>query len=230
MPNPPFVLTTESEALFAAYCATRDYPCVRIDPSQNTRRPDFEVTTGGHAVLVEVKEFTANGDDREAARSFRERGEVSGTFDGMRIRRAIEDAAGQLRMARATPQPAVVVLYDNIVSEGTRPYLRNYVFNSTQVEWGMYGEHVAVFEVPPQGRPIDRGDKRGGNRQMTPDRRTYISAAVVLCEGQDGPYVLVFHNFFATTKLPRSAFSGADDCHFRNPTDPLMGPVGWVEF
>jgi hypothetical protein len=221
---------TQSEALFAAYCQKRGYDVVRIETLPNVRRPDFEVTTGGHAVLAEVKEFTANDDDRAAARSLRDRGEVSATFDGMRIRRAIEDAAGQLRMARATSQPAVVVLYDNIVSEGTRPYLRNYVFNSTQLEWGMYGEHVAVFEVPQQGRPIDCGDKRGGNRQMTPDRRTYISAALVLCEDRDGPYVLVFHNFFATTKLPRSAFSGTDDCHFRNPSDPLMGPVGWLEF
>jgi len=37
-----------------------------------------------------------------------------------------------------TAQPAVLVLHDNIVVDGVRPYILNYVFNPTLLEWGMY--------------------------------------------------------------------------------------------
>jgi len=223
-------MTTLSESLFIAYCGQRGYACERIEEAQTERRADFEVVTGDTTVLVEIKEFTPNPEDREQARSMRERGEAGGTFDGLRIRGAIEKAAGQLRRARTTAQPAVLLLHDNIVVDGVRPYMVNYVFNPTLLEWGMYGDHVAVFEVPAHGRAIDCGDKRGGNRQLMPDARNYISAVLLLTRGTDGPYVWAFHNFFAKTKLPRSAFSGPGDRHFRNPSDPLTGPVGWENF
>jgi len=56
------------------------------DRRRASAAPTSEVVTAGTSVLVEIKEFTPNSEDREQARSMRECGEAGGVFDGPRIR------------------------------------------------------------------------------------------------------------------------------------------------
>jgi hypothetical protein len=216
----------KSEIDFAQYCASRGYDCRQLEVNGRPV-PDFEVLASGARIVAEIKEFRANAHDREQARELMQHGISGGEFDGRRVRRAIEEAAPQLRTFASENVPLLVVLYDNIVVNGTRPYGRCPYFDPTQIEWGMYGQHVAEFDVPPRGKPIWLGDRRGGNRELTQDTRAYISAVAVLAE--QGEFAWFYHNYFARITLSRKHFGDERDRHFHNPSDPLANLAGWAE-
>jgi len=153
---------------------------------------------------------------------------LSQALDGRRVRRAIEDAAPQLKKFRDEHIPTVVFLYDNIVVNGIRPYPRSPYFNPQQIEWGMYGQHAVDYEVPVLGSPIYLSDRRGGNRELTNEQRTYVSAVAVLAEG--GESARYYHNYFATVQLSRAVLDDERDRHFHNPSHPLeTAAAGWAE-
>jgi hypothetical protein len=73
-------------------------------------------------------------------------------------------------------------------------------------------------------------DGRGGKRQMTKDERKYISAVAVLYKDNDAaPYIVTYHNFFASEPLPFDVFAGTRDKHFVKPSHPNQTPQEWIE-
>jgi len=221
------VVRTTSELAFESYCASRGYAVQRIRTG-GVPTPDFEARVNNSRVIFEIKELTPNRHDIEQAHEFRTRGTTGGSLDGSRVRGVIHSAARQLKCFRDERIPTVLVLYDNIVVDGIRPYrARCPYFDPTQIEWAMYGRHVAEFQLPLRGDPIWLGDRRGGKRQLTGESRTYISAVAVLAER--GEYAWFFHNYFATVPLSRALLNDERDRHFHNPSHPLKHLAGWVE-
>lgn len=189
--------------------------------------PDFEVTVRGARIIAEIKELTPNAHDREQARESAAGRAAGGFFDGRRLRDAVSKAAGQLKTFRDEGLPSIVVFYDNIVVNGVRPYPRCPYFDPTQIEWAMYGQHVADYHVPLHGDPIPLGDRRGGKRVLTERNRLYVSAVAILSEF--GEYAWFFHNYFAAVPLSRAVFHDDRDRHFHNPSNPLQSLAGWDE-
>lgn len=220
-------IQTVSERAFQAYCASRGYS-VREIPRGGTPTPDFEVAIGQSRLLVEIKEFKPNDHDIAQAEEIRLHGTFGGVLDGSRLADAISKAASQLKDYGDEQTPTLVVLYDNIAVGGVKVYpTRCPYFDPTQIEWAMYGTHVVEFKVPPRGKPEYIQDRRGGNRKLTQDNRTWVSAVAILWER--GEFAWFFHNYFAAVPLSRALLDDERDRHFHNPSDPLQTLAGWKE-
>jgi hypothetical protein len=117
---------TRSEELFEQYCARLGYNCVKI-PTGSDRSPDYSVRAGDCDVIVEIKELSANDEDRRVTRELRERAWAScyGGRPGSRVFEHIHEAAGQLAKFRGKGRPCLVLFYDNIVVDGERPAIPN---------------------------------------------------------------------------------------------------------
>ncbi|HEY2093451.1 MAG TPA: hypothetical protein VGJ81_16360 [Thermoanaerobaculia bacterium] len=140
----------------------------------------------------------------------------------------IKKSARQLRAYRESGLPTVVVLYDNKIVDGVRPYPRCPYFDRQQIEWAMYGRHVADFQVPIHGEAIHLADRRGGNRQLTDRQRRCLSGLAILSERGESAWF--YHNYFAAIPLLRAVLRDERDRHFHNPRHPHQHPVaGWSE-
>ena len=61
-------MSTVSEQYFLDYCRARRYKVKRITPKDKAGRfPDYETTTPTGSVIVEIKEFTPNDEDKAFA-------------------------------------------------------------------------------------------------------------------------------------------------------------------
>ena len=221
-------MATKSEQLFQACCENRGYEARVISPG-GSKSADFEVASGPIRFIAEVKQLDLGPDDRTRLRELRTVGHTGGTLKPSRVRRAIAEAADQLKEYRSRRIPLLVVMYDNIIISGERPLIRNYLFQPTQLEWAMYGLHVVRLNVSGSGDVTYAGDHRGGGRHFQSEDREYVSAVSVMTDDHSGINLNVFHNFLAEHPFPCSFFSGANDHHFRNPSNPLREIVGWAE-
>lgn len=61
--------------------------------------------------------------------------------------------------------------------------------------------------------------------------RQIVSAVIVLYEQreEEALFSLIYHNYWASTSLPRKAFNGRNDIHFAKSTDPDAQPNKWVQ-
>ena len=226
-------MKTKSEVLFSQYCESVHYVCKEIPAgSQHGKTADYEVLAGNSRIVVEIKELTPDSEDKRQARELIERGWTSGGGrPGSRVQTAIKRAAPQLKKYRRLGIPLVLVLYDNIVVNGTRPHARNGLLESSFIDFAMYGLQTEFFKKISlaQGFVLEHsGSGRGGKRQTTETERTYMSAVCVLYENDPGPpFLYTYHNFFAEVRLPFHIFSGPEDQHFRKPGSPDKTPQEW---
>ena len=67
----------------------------------------------------------------------------------------------------------------------------------------MYGLHEVVFtrSHSPVAQVLSVSRRLGGSRRLTPEHNTTLSAVVVLFEGPEGPYLVVYHNRFASNPI-----------------------------
>lgn len=193
-------IRTESEILFEKFCRETGIPFTPISPEPRAgrRTPDYELHVQEPAILAEVKQIDSNPEDKELLRRLQENGsyEFQG-LPGKRVRRKIRDAASQLK-ARAKPgQPTLLVVYNNV------DVLRVFTGPDSMMS-AMYGVHEVVFTTicDPAGRQRRVSRRLGRNRQLTPQHNTTISAVAVLFEGPEGPYLVVYHNRFASNPIP----------------------------
>ena len=92
-------VSTVSERQFLNYCRARRYKAKRITPKDKAGRfPDYEVTTAAGSVILEIKEFTPNDEDKAFAAAMETEGKASfcNRSIGRRVRKAIIDSAPQL--------------------------------------------------------------------------------------------------------------------------------------
>jgi len=216
---------TSSEELFEDVCGQIGIPCTRV-AEEKSRRPDYEVEFAGKRVIVEVKQFDPN-DEEAAAICRKEDGGVGGicTKPGDRIRKAIHSAAPQLRALSKGERPAMLVVYNNVLSRRlhTDPY---------DVATAMQGLDVVPVLVPkdPSISPEFQETRSGPGKKMTPDANTTISAVGVLLRNpEDAPHLEIFHNRHARNPLEPEWLRDQRVRHFRLPDSAESSLDGWEE-
>jgi hypothetical protein len=188
-------------------------------------------------LIVEVKEIQANPSDKNVVRVIHERRvEVFGDEPGRRIRGHIEQAEKQLRRYEAERVPCLVVLYDNIVVNGFRPYLPGgFMVDMSNplypyhIDVGMYGLQSVQLRLHQDGQSECVGDVRGGKRTLRAGHQDNISAVATLHDYDEnyGLFLIVYHNFFAKNPLPKALFAHAKDKQLEKPGDPETSPGQW---
>lgn len=217
---------TDSELLFGELCSacSIEYERVAEATVQGERRPDFTIRLSGHAVVVEIKQFDPNDDELRAHQALM-RGEVvvSGTTPGDRVRKAIQSAAPQLRSLSRGELPAMLVVYNNVLSsrQHTDPYA---------IATAMNGLDVVPVLVPmdPSISPVFQDVRSGPKRKMTENANTTISAVGVLVRDENGqPFLHAYHNRFARHPISPEWARHARISHWRAPSDLTSSLVPW---
>lgn len=180
---------TVSESMFEDFCACAGIACTAIDTAE-TRRPDYEIESGGHRIVIEIKQFDPNEDEAASNRSFAGDG-VGGTIiiPGDRIRKAIHSAAPQLKAISRGERPAMLVVYNN---SGAMQHTHSY-----SVATAMHGLDEVPVLVPkdPSISPRFLDARSGRGKKMTANANTTISAIGVLRTAfDDTPILCVHHN------------------------------------
>ena len=217
----------ESEELFCRFGKSQGWRVERIDEhsvAQGSKVPDFLVRLGdGAGIVVEVKQFDPNPEEREAAQG---RGSgVLGGKPGQRLRQVITKANNQLK-ALGRSDPGMVVVYNRTpCSLHDDPYA---------VLTAMRGLDVIEYYVPSDpGSPIVPVRERPGpGKKLTPEMNTSVSCIAVLREffdgvaipfglsGPDPEYALaVYHNPFAKHPLDPRRLVGSRVTHYRMKED-----------
>ena len=234
----PLKAKERSKEFFRRYCELREYKCSRIEKSnqQGVRTPDLEMSADGVRVIAEAKDLNANDEDIRCWREERQGNTiVHGREPGKRARSLIESARGQLRPHAEAGVPSIVVLYDNILIDGTRAYPSHpslsFPFSpltSTDIDVALYGLWQANVRLHPGGQTESLGDTRSRWRLM--HDRQVISAVLVLYghPAKDDLFVFAYHNFWAGAPLPRNIFNGEDDRHFAKASNPDTRPERWT--
>jgi len=217
---------TESEELFFRFGKSQGWRVERIDEhsvAQGSKVPDFVVGLGdGSGIVVEVKQFDPNREEREAAQG---RGSgVLGGKPGQRLRQVISKANKQLK-ARGPSDPGMLVVYNRTpctLHDGHYAVLT-----------AMRGLDVIEYYVPTdQGSPIPIRERPGPGKKLTPKMNTSVSCIAVLRELFDGvpvPFGLagpdpehdlaVYHNPFAKHPLDPSLLVSSHVTHYRMKDD-----------
>lgn len=222
---------TASERLFLAYCALRGYEAKRIgSPTDGGRFADYELFVSGARIIAEIKELQPNPDDVRLAQATQEnRIEVFHEHPGRRVRTHIEDAERQLRRYEEDKVPCLVVLYENIVVNGFRLHPPNWCLSSYQIDVGMYGLQTVNLRLHSDGRTESLGDTRGGKRTLRHEHRDNVSAVAALCDyaPDHGLFLIIYHNYYAQTPLPKTLFAHPKDFQLRKPDHPEICPGAW---
>ncbi len=190
---------TESEARFEQFCAAQAIRFVRIETG-SLRTPDYDIYVGGETIVVEVKEFEANDDDKMAAQEFEARGTaIWGTGGaGGRIRSKIDAAKRQIEARARGLFPSLLVLYD------TRPEPIRGV-SSYEILVAMYGWETIPLGLPdnPDGAVTFAKHRFGKGAKLRKDVHTYISGIAVLSENDGNALRLgIYVNDNADKPLP----------------------------
>jgi len=217
---------TQSEELFCRFCKSQGWQVERIDEhsvAHGSKVPDFLLRSGeGAGIVVEVKQFDPNPEEREAAQG---RGSgVLGGKPGQRLRQVITKANKQLK-ALGQSGPGMVVVYNR-----TPCSLHD---DHYAVLTAMRGIDVIEYYVPrDQGSPIPIRERPGPGKKLTREMNTSVSCIAVLRELFDGvpvPFGLggpdpehdlaVYHNRFAKHPLDPSCLVGSRVTHYRMSED-----------
>ena len=214
------------------YCEAQLYTVEKIQKRAD-RTPDFRVVTAHGAIIAEVKEACANGEDERIATHLKQRRKAASWWDrpGKRVRAMIGKANGQTRSSLAEGLPCVVILYDNVIVGGDRPRGQNYFFTGLDIAIGMYGQLKTAVMFSGNAITGTRNEL-GGDRTLRFNKEKQISAVCVLTDGTGTPlpFMRVYHNSYAARPLPREIFCGAHDKHMKNPGDNWLFENSWVEF
>ena len=222
-----FVSSTKSEALFTSFCRSLGYTLYPI-PVQETQTPDFMVRAPAGDFFAEVKQLDPNPQDLVLLAQAK-RGEavfVSLNLGG-RARGLIEKAADQLRSVKQEGLPGLIILYDNIrldggINLGPGP------LTSDHISAALFGDWVVDVKIDNcSGRIIESIDRHGPHETVTLDRKTYVSAVIVLCDDCGPLTAQVYHNPFAAVALPEQFFEGHSCHHFKVPREEAKRPQSW---
>ncbi len=216
---------TESELLFEAFCRRGGIRYKRVPQAKTAgeQSPDYVVWLGSQEVIVEVKQFDPNAQEKRAAAAMA-RGEVvvlGPKRPGDRVWSAIHGAAPQLKARSQGRLPTMVVVYNNTVcSLHTKP---------EAMSFAMDGIEVVPVVVPhdPDQRPTFGQSRSGPKKMLTPQHNTTISAVGVLCfDWNDTPVLLVYHNRHARHGIDSKAVHASLQ-HYRRPRGVTSGLDAW---
>lgn len=223
---------TESEELFCRFGKSQGWRVERIDEhsvARGSKVPDFVVRLGdGSGIVVEVKQFDPNPEEREAAQG---RGSgVLGGKPGQRLRQVITKANKQLK-ALGRSDPGMVILYNRTpCSLHDDPYA---------ILTAMRGMDVVRVPLDPSAGPgslVRFGSyQQGPGAKLNPERNTSVSCIAVLRElfggvpvpfGLGGPDpehdLAVYHNPFAKHPLDPNRLVSSRVTHYRMKEDQSL--------
>lgn len=204
---------TVSERLFERYCNDNDIKYKRIEASSisNKKEPDYEIQTVTELVIVEVKQFDPNEEEKKLYKQLRERGytDAYGREPGAKVRLKIQAGAKQLKARSKGKLPALLVLYNNvpISHRGVDPY---------EIKTAMYGIEKIDLSVDPDANRVSLTERGfGPKRKMTPSSNTSLSAVGALYGSPNSELsLIVFHNIHAVKPLDWHSFQGPRIRHF----------------
>lgn len=190
-------MKTFSEQLFEEYCANARLTCNRV-PEEAGKTPDYELVIETQRIIVEVKEFDRNEDEKESDRLLKQRGygKVLSYTPGERVRQKIAAASSQIKARTQSMYPGLLVLLNSGYGHADPYHIRT----------AMYGLERVHIAVPPltasDFTPHATGMSYGPRRRMTENANTSISGIGVLATpGPDDVRLLVFHNKYAAIPL-----------------------------
>lgn len=204
---------TVPERLFERFCNDNDIKYKRIEASSisNMKSPDYEIQTVTEHVIVEVKQFDPNEEEKRLYKQLRERGytDVYGGEPGAKARLKIQAGAKQLKARSQGKLPALLVLYNNvpICHRGVDPY---------EIKTAMYGIEKIDLSVDSDSNRVSLTDRGfGPKRKMTPSSNTSLSAVGVLYGSSNSELsLIVFHNIHAVKPLDWHYLQGPRIRHF----------------
>ncbi len=139
---------TQSEQWFEEFCNSVGLKFERIEEGE-LKTPDYFLDVDNQKIIVEVKEFARNKEERESDRLLEERGygEALSNTPGDRVRKKISGASAQIKERTQGIYPSILVLCDirhgcGQVTGHVDPY---------NIRVGMYGleqVHIAVPQDP----------------------------------------------------------------------------------
>lgn len=202
---------TISEILFERFCRREGLSCTRLEPCEvlGMKSPDYQIDSPSGPVIVEVKQFDPNAEDKRNAELLEERGhgEAIGGEPGARARMKIQAGVKQLKARSQGQTPTILVPYNNVPfnSRGTDPY---------EIKTAMYGlEKIGLAVAKTNVSVVDRGF--GPKRKVTPSSNTSLSAVAALyARSCHDLKLVVFHNIYAAAPLAWRDLSGPRIVHF----------------
>ena len=204
---------TISEKSFEVFCETNNLVYKRIEISlvPGTKVPDYELYTETGLIVVEIKQFNPNEEEKRLQKQLEKRGrtEIYGKEPGAKARLKIQSGAKQLKARGGERKPTLLVLYNNvpISNRGVDPY---------EIKAAMYGIEkldIDINSVNSEVNTVDRGF--GPKRKMTPTSNTSVSAIASLCHESSGEFIMqIFHNIYAAVPLLVEALQRSTIKHF----------------
>jgi hypothetical protein len=93
----------------------------------------------------------------------------------------------------------------------------------------MYGLEAQQLRIHQDGRTETLGDVRGGERTLRHGHQDNISAVATLHDFDlnCGPFLIVYHNYFARNPLPKCVFADANDSQMEKLSHPETNPGKW---
>jgi len=181
-----------SETLFEQLCSSHGIPCERV-PTEAVRTPDFAITLHSVRVICEVKQIDPNLEDLQEIQNVGS-GQATGRFIPNRLRAKLKTVSRQLKAASLAGCPTMLVVYDNT------PF-KMYTDHFDVVQ-AMFGAHSIALSEGRDGNPVVSKPFFGGNRGLTPDHNTAVSALAILDGGPTSERSLrVYHNPYAAVVL-----------------------------
>jgi hypothetical protein len=189
---------TRSEILFEKLCAETGIVFTPIppEPGAGLRTPDYELHLQVPPILAEVKQIDPNPEDKALLRQLQETGVYE--FEGVPGKRQKNLGGGISAQGASDAKPARTA--DPLQQVDV---LRGFT-DPLQMMSAMYGLHEVVFTTShsPAAQLLSASRRLGGSRRLTPKHNTTVSAVAVLFEGPEGPYLVVYHNRFASNPIP----------------------------
>ncbi len=192
---------TQSEKWFEQFCNNKGLFCEPVE-RKGTKTPDYVIKMGDRKIIVEVKEFSRNKEEKkwDELRKVKEFCVISDT-PGKRVRNKITDSSKQIKAGTKGKHPGILILCDiqyghGIKIDHTRPY---------DIMVAMYG--TGVIKYPKySSTPIIEYNLR--NISMTENDNTSISAIGVLSTSNEDDVELdIYHNKYASQQLDRKLLS-----------------------
>jgi hypothetical protein len=141
---------------------------------------------------------------------------------GKAIRHDLKRAGPQIKARAQDRVPGMVVLFEK----------QWHQLGPAPIRHAMYGAHTVDLAMPADRNesPRFRGHRLGGQRQMTEEHNTSISAVAHLDrEGRDGLTLTIYHNRYARLPIAPERFAHYGIRQFELPEVEGYGIPDWVE-
>ncbi len=199
-------MKTKSERLFEDFCNQKSICCTAIN-QQSSRTPDYWISIPPLWIVVEVKEFRPNKEDKINDQKLQSSADGKPSFTvthvnrlGSRAQNKITKSAKQISNLSNGKHPGLLVLYNPIISVNPiNPYeLKVAMFGLETIDISCSKSMNGAYKI--------LGRKFGTKKKFTKNSNTSISAVAVLTENSGSLDLVVYHNPYAAIPIPPTVF------------------------